>query len=210
MRRCWGIVEQDADEPGARREAQALCAAGLPALAVPANLIEELPAAQVVRALGVDSGPAKLLAAAAFTQRQSRVVRVEEGPGAGRRALQLGLSMATGMPLNLFGGGKKEVEKTLSSSELLFYLDVYLSEPPRRLRVNAQDFDFSCLGERKGYDAAGNFRRLLESKAPLAAALNVGARGLLDGRPVRELGYESLDDLEREARWLLTLIALKV
>ncbi len=32
---------------------------------------------------------------------------------------------------------------------------------------------------------------------------------ILDAKPVREMGYESLDDLERECRWLLTLRCLR-
>ncbi|MDE2038639.1 MAG: hypothetical protein KGJ45_01325 [Elusimicrobia bacterium] len=209
MRRCWGLVAVDIEEGQARREESALLAASIAAAAIPANLVEELPAVEQVRSLRLDLAPVKLLAAAAFVERRSRVVREEEGPGSGKRALQIGLSLATGMPVGLFGGGKKVVEKTISSSDLLYYLDLYVGQPPRRLRVAAHAFDFSCLGQRKGYDAPGNFKRLLQAFEERAAGLNAGARGLLEGRPVRQMGYESLKDLEREARWLLTLAALK-
>jgi hypothetical protein len=208
MRRCWGLVELDADEASAREQAAALEAAGFPALAVPANLVEDLPAGEKLTTLS-PAGPVALLAAAAFTRRDARVVKVEEGPSTGQRALGLGITLATGLPPSLFGvGGKKEVEKKVESSELYYYADLYAGSPVRRLRVDAQDFDFSLLGERKGFDAPGNFRKVLETLRPGAARLNTGAEGLLAGKPVRELGYETVADLEREARWLLTLGAL--
>ena len=150
-----------------------------------------------------------ILGVAGFTQKTVRKVKVEEGPGLGRKALNLGITLATGMPVGL-GGGKKEVEKTVESSDLVFYLDLILADPPRRLRIDAQDFDYSCLGARKSYSALINFRQLVQDLADRApkARRNWGAQVLLDCRPVREMGYESLEDLERECRWLATLQAL--
>lgn len=205
LRGCWGVVTADAEEAQARLEAEALRAAGIPALAIPISLIEELPEAEPPGALG-DVKP-RLLAAAVFKVKSVRRVKEQQGPDIKDQALKLGLALATGLPIGL--GGKKEVERSVESSELVYFLDVYFGAPVRRWRVDAQDFDYSVLGERMGYDAAGNFRRLLELLAPRSAALNRGAEGLLSGRPVRELGYEGLADLEREARWLLTLSALK-
>lgn len=208
MRRSWGLVELDADEASAKQQAAALSAAGLPALAVPSNLVEDLPAAEKLQGLSVPA-PTTLIAAAAFTQRSARTVKTEEGPSTGERALGLGITLATGLPPSLFGvGGKKQVEKTVESSELLYYAEAYAGSPLRRFRLDAQDFDYSCLGEQKGYDAPGNFRKALQALAGGARTLNAGVEGLLSGRPVRQLGYESLADLEREARWLLTLAAL--
>ncbi len=60
------------------------------------------------------------------------------------------------------------------------------------------------------HDAPGNFRRPLELLSPRAARLNRGARGLLEAKPVRDFGYDSLQDLDSEGRWLLTLSALKL
>ncbi len=210
MRRCWGLVELDCDEPAARTLVSRLGEAGIAALALPANLIEDLPPAEPARTLETRLEPPALLAAAVFRATSTRVVKEETGPSAGERALKLGLSLATGLPMGLMGGGgKRIVEKNVESSELVYFLDIYLGRPLRRLRIDAQDFDYACLGQRKGYDAPGNFRRLLEMLSPAAKSLNAGARGLLDSKPVRELGYDSLADLDREARWLFTLESLK-
>jgi hypothetical protein len=208
LRRCWGLVETNADEAKARAEAKALEAAGMPALAVPSKLLEDLPAAEPLTTPSVP-GPIALIAAGAFTQRNSRTVTVEQGPTAGQRALGIGITLATGLPPSLFGvGGKKKVEKRIESSELLYFADVYAGTPLRRWRLDYQRFDYSCLGEQKGYDTTGNFRKVLQQLSAGAAKLNVGARGILNGTPVRTMGYDSIEDLEREARWHLTLAAL--
>lgn len=208
LRRCRGLVDLDASEASARLQVGALTSAGIPALALPASLIEDLPPAEPLASLGLPR-PVRLVAAAAFTQRSARTVVVDEGPSAGKRALGLGLTMATGLPPSVFGaGGAKKVEKRVESSELLYFADVLAGAPLRRWRVDAHDFDFSCLGDRMGLDAAGNFRAVLKLLLEAGERSNAGARGLLSGVPVLQLGYESVEDLEREERWLLTLAAL--
>ena len=57
------------------------------------------------------------------------------------------------------------------------------------------------------YQAMGNLKLVLADQIEAApeAWLNHGTRVLLEGKPIRTMGYESVDDLERETRWLLTL-----
>lgn len=206
LRRARGLIELDCEEDAAKREAEALTAAGARAVAVPAGLLEEAPAATPVHAF--DAKPrGRALAAVTFKQSRARVISADSGPG--KRALQLGLSLATGLPLVSMGFGKKP-PKVVAETDDVSYLDLVCEDPAARLRVAAHDFDFSCLGERMGFDAPGNFRRLLEWLSPGCERLGDGARTLLDGKPMRELAYESLEDLDREVRWLLTLRALKL
>ena len=57
----------------------------------------------------------------------------------------------------------------------------------------------------------GNFRtllKILKTNAP-NALLSRGAGILIESSPVSTMGYDSLGDLERESRWLLTLLALR-
>ena len=224
-RKCWGIVEDAVGERAARELAAALSREGLSALAVPSTLLEDLPPPQPVarldlspegffpelgsrsRKVGWES--LALAAAAGFRVTLTRKIKTEEGPGLGRKALKIGLTLA-GIPVGL-GGAKKEVEKTLESSDLVFYLDLILKDSGGRFRIDAQSFDYSCLKARMGYNALGNFKQLLTEFVVRAkeAACNRGAKMLLDGKPVREMGYESLADLERESRWLLTLQSLR-
>lgn len=207
-RRCWGIAAQGESKERAEDLASVLRRGGVESVVVPDNLLEELPPVSTIPAL--EPSAAKrlaLLAVAAFKITTSREVKTVEGPSTAQRAVKIGLLMA-GIPT--LGGGAREVIKKVEESDLHFYADLVLESPVERLRVDAQAFDFSCLGARKAYGALVNFRTLLEWLSDLApkAARNRGCRFMLDGKPVREMGYESLDDLEREEKWLLTLRAL--
>src|SRR5262249_49323086 len=150
-----------------------------------------------------------LAAAAGFRRVEARKLSVEEGPSFLRRALGVALSVVTGIPSH-WVGSRRRVEKTLETPELVFYLDLVFRDPWRRLRVDAQDFDFSCLGSLKVYDVFGNVRSLTAEMTRLAphAALNQGAQVFLGDKPVRLTGHAGLPDLDRECRWRLTLAAL--
>jgi len=114
--------------------------------------------------------------------------------------------MSTGLPIKI-GGRKRPAEKTHEEHGLAFYAELHYEDPSRRLQIDASHFDFSCLGERMLYQAQGNLKLLIGDvvRAAPEAWANHGTRVLLEGRPIRTMGYRSLEDLEREARWLLTL-----
>lgn len=226
-RKSWGILEENLEDGTAREMADSLKAAGLGAIALPQGLMEDLPSAQAVSKMPFSTEglfpelvPGQLeripwerlalIAAVGFKEKVVRRIKVQEGPGLARKALDLGMRLATGFAVGL-GGGKREVEKTVESSDLVFYLDLILKDSPQRLRIDAQDFDFSCLRGRMAYNVASNFKILVAELAQHApgATRNRGAQVLLDGKPLREMGYESLAELERESRWLLTLRAVK-
>lgn len=209
-RRAWGIVEDDLSEGQAKALAASLEARGLDALSLPRTLIEEPPAAQTIPTLPAFK-PERLavLGAAGFKITTAKTVKTVEGPDATQRAINIGL-LAAGMPFKV-GPKKQEVVKTVEEAELVFYLDLHLKDPVEHLRVNAQDFDYSCLGARKVYSAMVNFRQIVCDLADASpnARRSRGSTILLEQRPVREMGYDGLPDLERECRWLLTLAALK-
>ncbi|MBI5203162.1 MAG: hypothetical protein HY925_16345 [Elusimicrobia bacterium] len=86
-------------------------------------------------------------------------------------------------------------------------LDIVLEAPLRRLRVNAERFDFRCLGGRMNYDARNNLRELARSLCSLspAAIQGRGTSSLLADKRGEPVSYDALDDLDREERWLLTI-----
>jgi hypothetical protein len=57
------------------------------------------------------------------------------------------------------------------------------------------------------YNAMGNFPVLMREFMAVApsAGLNRGARIIQSNGPVREMNYESLEEMERESRWLAAL-----
>ncbi len=100
------------------------------------------------------------------------------------------------------------MDSHMEISEFVYCADLTTHDSRRRLRIDAHDFDFSCLGDLKAYSLAENFQSLLEWLAPHAGRLSPGAEGLRNGKSVSELGYDGLEDLEREGLWLSTLQAL--
>jgi len=208
-RSCWGFLLENADEPAAQGLAARFDDAGLSVLVVPRESIPVLPPVQLIPSPKTDILPDRivLISAMAFKQRVMKAVKVKEGPTQTQQIVSMGLMMATGLPIKL-GGKKKTVEKNVESSELLFYADLILRNPSERFRVDAQKFDYSCLGSKMLYNIAGNFRLLLGEwvKNTPAARLNHGTRVILDNKPLREMGYASLEEMERESRWLLALV----
>ena len=210
-KRKWGILVENVDSSEAGRLAGQFQEAGLPVKVVPQDSLAILPEPQILSRTGgetlekIAGERISLVAAAGFKRISTTTTRVEEGPGAGVKALKLGILVTTGLPLPL--GRKRVVEKTQEQSELVFYLDVFLNNPPGRWRVDAQSFDYSFLKERKLYQILGNFRLLVGDIAARTpnALRNRGTRILLENKPIREMGYESLRDLEQESRWLLSL-----
>ena len=61
------------------------------------------------------------------------------------------------------------------------------------------------------YNVLANFRTLACELARRAgsAMKTRGVGILMAGEPITAMGYESLDELDRESRWLLTLALLK-
>jgi len=226
-RKCWGIVEDGLSKPDAEAAARALNGAGLKSIAIPSALVEDLPPAEPVARMQfspegmfpeskegelprVDWRNLALVAAAGFKETEIHNVECAENPDFAKKLIKTGLLLMAGIPPGL-GSGKKPLAKPVEISELVFVLDMILKEPSRRMRIDARHFDFSCLKERMAYDTQSNFKLLVGEVARLApkAQLNHGAKVLLEKRPIREMGYDALRDMERECRWLMSLDALK-
>lgn len=225
VRASWGVVAESLPAAEADALAAALTAGSQPALSAPTSLLETPPpAVQVTKAelagdgFDVVSGranaaPERLswthlaaLCAAGVEVRTSQTITEKEPMDIKERAVRLGLTMATGIPLM---GGKKEVTRVVETKDRALTMDLLFLNPARRLRIEARAFDYALLGPKMAHAAEVNFGILLAelaSRAP-AALRGRGTRALLS--KTGESRYESLADLEREERWLLTLAALK-
>jgi len=228
VRRGWGVAAESLPAADAEALAAELTAAGQSSLAVPTTLLET-PAAPALVAkaelvdagFGVLAGPENLeperlawarLAGlcAAGLEIRTTTTTTESGPGQmAAKAVRLGLTLATGLPLPM--GGGEEKKRVIETRDRVLVLDLLFVEPARSLRIESARFDYSLLGARMGYSAESNFARLLADLAERApkALRGKGTRAILDRRRAAESAYESLDDLRREERWLLTLVALR-
>jgi hypothetical protein len=152
----------------------------------------------------------RLLAAGGLKEQTTTVKTIKEGPSANERAVKIGITMVTGIPLG-FGGGTKEVKKTVHETELFLHMDLLFdgAEGPLRLSVLGQQFNYAALGEARTASVLINFRTLLQSVDKFAgpALRNKGAAILLAGQPLNLCGYEGTGGYEKEMVWLLSLLA---
>jgi hypothetical protein len=218
VRKARGILAEDLDGAGAEDLVARLAAEGIAAKAVPASLLappppplilsraEATPSVFVAEMKGetlrVPWGRIRLVAVAPFTTTVYGKVKTEDIASGREMAMQAGVMAFTGVPLSL--GKKKTAERAVPKSEFHLLLDLLLEGPVERLRVDAGRFDFSGLGKRMAYAPHVNLRLLLESIVAAAptAATSPGADLLLTGGRLASLGYASVDDFEREMRWL--------
>jgi len=201
----WGVVAENVSAGEAQRMTEDLRQAGLASQVV--STLAPLPESQpLTRWEPAAADRLVLIAAAGITVTSTTTKTVKEGPSAAQKILSAGILLSTGLPIKI-GGKDRLVHKTQQHSDLVFYVDLLYRDPPRRLRVDAERFDYSFLKERKLYFLMGNFKLLVGDLAQAASTSwrNHGARVLLENRPLQTMGYESLADLERETRWLLTL-----
>jgi len=225
-RKGWGVLAEELSREQADLLAFQLSTSGLPALAAPQNLIETPPGASPISGMRLESSGLRaspesvfsgilpwsaldLVCAVALRRPLARRPGLNV-PTLGQKISQYALMFITGLPLPLRPRPPKEPPP--ATYEPAFFVDLAWSAPRIRLRIDCHAFDYSCLKTRMGYESLGNLRRLLadlRTRAP-RALLNAGADALLEGRTLAGLGHDSLEDLDRECRWLLTLRSLKL
>jgi hypothetical protein len=159
VRKGWGLVAESLPAAVAQSLAAELKAAGQDALAVPSNLLEELPAC--VSATKADFTPesfdlvaglegalaerllwprlALICAAALETRISTTVVEPRGGAQRAEQAVRLGLSLATGLPLMK----KAEVQRVVETRDRRMFMDLVFTGPARRLRGRRR-FDYWC------------------------------------------------------------------
>ncbi|MDA3792664.1 MAG: hypothetical protein PF545_03265 [Elusimicrobia bacterium] len=223
---CWGIISEKLGKKEAAELEDALNREGISAKAVPANIIVKLPAPSAVNKLDIRKGSLTLfiegykdqkvfwdkiafLAAAKIERSETTTTVKKEGPGTGTKILRMGIMMTTGLPI---GTGKtKEVKKTEHKTDVDYYIDIVLEEPFIYLRIDINNFDFTCLKEDIRHNIYGNFRALITKLDEMAveAKRNQGAEFYINPNSIKQPVYSSLSDLNRECRWLTTVNVLK-
>jgi hypothetical protein len=222
-RRCSGALVEHVGESEAAQAVASAESVGLRVLLCSDSDIPALPAPTEVRGFRweaenlvfVSSGgpgdvsipwPHLVLAAAAplkETTTETHVTR--QSPSGGERALRIGLTLTTGLPLGF--GKEKEIRRTETHTDYALRLDLYTLHPITRYHLEAASFHFAGLGDRLGAGARENLRTFVDEVVRRAPGLrqNRGLRALHEGTPLSALGYERMDDVDRESRWLLTL-----
>ncbi|MFH2203458.1 MAG: hypothetical protein ABIJ96_10110 [Elusimicrobiota bacterium] len=224
--RCWGIVEEDIERAAAEKLAAELRAAGLEAYAAESGALVKLPAALPVKSLAfTDAGldavceprekftilpdEVSLIAAAIIPHTTIRETAQEQKPGMAQKLQKTALNLAVpglGHVLEAVRpGAQATVRKTGDAGHLLF-LDIFVGSPGRRLRFDGNRLQYGFLGDKMVHSTLINFNLFVKGLVRMAvrAKSNKGARIIQSGRPVREMGYASIDDMDRESRCILT------
>lgn len=225
IRKGWGFLEREATEEDARRIVEAIgnLAGGAMAIdnaqlrmpAEPKAMTGFEPAENGVTlrlqspqdpTRPVDWSDMSVIAAGGFTE--ETILRESGGneQKMGRMMIGLGVFMVTGIPMGIFGGGKKKKETQPVKSKRMITFGRIVARSGEQFAFSPDHFDFSGLGEKKQMNAATNFRALFGEWARLTPArLNFGARLLLDNRSLTFANYSSLQDFETELLWLMNV-----
>ena len=223
-RHAWGFIGEGVDEAGAAAVLERCALYGVNAATIPAAMIPILPAPIPIKkavftvgsfdytgggAFAGHGSPEEILvlAAAPFKEEKTKTVKTTEGPSGQEKAIRLGIMAVTGLPIGL--GKSRGVKKEVKSSEISFCMDIILRTGKIRLRLNSDNFDFSCLMEKKTYSSQTNFRLICSELAAFSphALKNAGLLAILEGKPLTLLPYDTADDFEKET---LRLAALAV
>ncbi|MFA6433195.1 MAG: hypothetical protein WCW52_00720 [Elusimicrobiales bacterium] len=139
-----------------------------------------------------------VVAAAPVKEETTKTVTTTEGPSGQEKAIRFGIMAVTGLPIGM--GKTKEVKKEVKSSELSFCMDLLLRTDGIRLRLGSNDFDFSCLKEKKTYSSQLNFRLLCAELAAFAprALKNAGLLAIIENKPLTPLPYDAISDFNKE------------
>lgn len=185
-RSAWGIVADDLPEEEAKSLGRALREQGVECVAGRTAALPRLPAAERAKTFDdLPDGRPALIAVTAIPGSTTETDEVTVMGSFSFRTMYL-----------------RETDHTLDISA-----DLYYEDPGRRIRIDASAFNFSGLGDRLQLSGQANLKLLIEDllRGAPETWTNDGARLFVEGKPIHTLGHRSLDDLEREARWLLTL-----
>jgi hypothetical protein len=222
IRKGWGFLEREATEEDARRIVAAIgdLAGGAVAIdnaqlrtpAEPRVIIAFEPADNGVTlrlqspqepARAVEWSEVGVVAAGGFTE--ETILRESGGneKKLGQMMVGLGVFMVTGLPMGVFGGGKKKEAKPVKSSRAITFARIVTSAG-EQFAFSPDHFDFTGLGGKKQMNASGNFRVFLGefARAP-SARVNLGTRLLLENRSISFANYAGLHDFETELLWLM-------
>lgn len=100
--------------------------------------------------------------------------------------------------------GKEVIEKKTGET---FLLDLIAGENSESIRIVGNSFNYSCLGDRMGYNVLMNFKSLYKdiSKFLTNVVKNQGVRAI-DTDDMAKMKYTSENSYENEMLWLMQLI----
>jgi len=225
IRKGWGFLEREATEEEARRLVEAIGDVAGGAVGID-NAQLQAPAEPMVTTgfelaengvtlqlqsprdptRAVDWSDVSVVAAGGFTE--ETILRESGGneQKMGKMMIGLGVFLVTGIPMGMFGGGKKRKKAEPVKSKRMITFGRIVTASGEQFAFSPDHFDFTGLGEKKQMNGAANFRAFLREMARLTPArLNLGTHLLLENCSLTFANYTSLHDFETELLWLLNV-----
>jgi len=176
-----GIPAKNLDEEAAKGLVSEFEAAGIDSTVVPEEFIASIPEARRIKKLEITASglivftddekeelkwaEIDVISAVSSEKRETRTTVRQISPGMGKKIVGLGILMTTGIPLKM--GKTRKVEKTESTTKLEHFAELFAGNPSRRFRIDAENFDFTCLKEKIFPDIYSNFTLLLTELAKM-------------------------------------------
>lgn len=222
IHRGWGFLERRASEEDAHELIRSLAEQGVTTVAIAENELRAVPDSQVMVGFDADDRglsprlqtpghPSKLVpwteitlvAAGGFSEeiiQRDTGARAEKSGAA--QVLKLGVFLATGIPVGLFGNKKKSAAPRKATQMVTF--GQIITATGESFFFDPDRFDFSGLGPLKQLNRAANFHALIAELARRASArLNLGARFVVERKSLTLANYQSVNDFESELTWML-------
>jgi hypothetical protein len=222
IHRGWGFLDRQVSEEDAHELVRALAEQGVAATAIADADLRAVPDSQVMVGFDMnDHGMSPrlqtpgqptilipwteiaIVAAGGFSE---EVIQRDAGAsaktsGAGQM-LKLGVFLATGIPVGLFGG-KEKAAAPKKTTHLVTFGQI-ITTAGDSFFFDANRFDFSGLGPLKQLNWSANFHTLITELARRTSArLNLGARFVLERKSLMLANYHSVHDFETELTWML-------
>jgi len=221
LKNYWGLLHKTDEIDSAQELQEKLRQWGIETFVLPASEIKKLPGAKVLKKASIEQhglvfeeeGQEKSLPWNSFVLISAgQVIEIESvkrkkiGDGHYARHLAAtGVRFVTAVRISADRlKGKEVVEKKTGTT---FLLDLIARENSESVRIIGNSFNYSCLGDRMGYNMPLNFKNLYQviSEFLTDVIKNQGARAI-DTDDIAKTKYSSESSYDNEMLWLMQLI----
>jgi len=221
LKNFWGLLHKTDEIDRAQELQEKLKQWGIETFILHASKIKKLPAAKVLKKASLEQHglvfeeeeQEKSLPWNSFVLISAgQVIEIEsvkkKTVGDGHYARHLattGVSLVTAVRISADRlKGKEVIEKKAGTT---FLLDLIARENLESIRIIGNSFNYSCLGDRMGYNMSMNFKILYQVISMLLPNVikNQGARAI-DTDDMAKMKYSSENSYDHEMLWLMQLI----
>jgi hypothetical protein len=221
LRNHWGMLSRTEDEVKARGLHHKFKEVGIDTFVLPSSELRDVSAARVLKKAVPESGGLSfeedgqnivipwgsfIMICAGMVEGSETVTEVLAPDGkVGKWVARTGISPITAVAITAERAKKREKVKEKTTQD--YYLDLVAKESGDNVRIVGNNFDYSYLGERKGYNVLMNFKSLVMDIAGFlpGAVRNRGLHAIVTEAVMTNFKYNNINEYENEKLWLAQL-----